>query len=156
MQKLTFLLVLSTLFLSSCAISKKLNYHNQVLTEVANSNAAPQEKLDALLQSYVQLMEEGLGYINPKQGFKLVEQYHEQNEQPINKILGEVQQWQGQMSEVELLTFGLSTLQKPYAKKAIDLFPKFERKYKQIQFVMNLSEKVKSGVTNAIGKKLGK
>lgn len=155
MQKLTFLFILSTLLLSSCAISKKLNYHRQLLTETANSNAAPQEKLDVLLQSYVQLMEEGLGYINPKQGFKLVEQYHEQNEQPINKIIGEVQQWQSEMSDVELLTFGLSTLRKPYAKKAIDLFPKFERKYKQIQFVMNLSEKVKSGLTKAAGKRLG-
>ncbi|MFK7936461.1 MAG: hypothetical protein AB8G22_23300 [Saprospiraceae bacterium] len=155
MYRAIFFLLLSSVLLSSCALNKKLNYHNDLLSNAANSNAPVQEKLDILLQSYVQMMDEGLSNINPQRGYKLVKLYHDQNAQPIEKIIGEVQQWQSKMSDMEVLAFGLNTLRKPYTKKAIDLFPKFERKYKQAQFVLGLSDKIKGGLTKVIGDKLG-
>lgn len=155
MQKLSFTLLITALLFTSCAFNKKLSFHKDFLSKLATSNASPQKKLDGLLENYVVMMEQGLGFVNPAQGVKFVQKYHEQNEQALDSILGDVQQWQMKMSDMEMMSYGMGLLGKPYTKKAIDLFPKFERKYKQVAFVMKLSDKVKNGVVNIGKKRLG-
>ncbi len=152
---LLFLAVLPLLF-SSCAakLNRQLNWHQSELARAANGNMPASEKLDILMNSFVNMADETLKPINPKKGIKYVKRYSEMNQQHIDKIMDDVQKWQGNMNQLETISTTMSLVQKPYAKKLIELYPKFRRKYNQYKFAMNLTNSITGGLGNVGGKLL--
>ena len=142
----------------ACGIARQtaqLKYHQNLLAWTVDASIHPEQKLDTLATSFVQMMDQGLRILNPKKGLAYVTEYGQQNEESIDAILQQVGTWQKDMKTVEKITYGLRLIQKPYAKEFIDLIGKFERKYKQVKFISNLSKKVKTGLVNAGMKELG-
>ncbi len=159
MQKFFFLIALSGLLLSqsSCASwqqNKWLSSHHQNLQRLANSNLTPEQKLDGMVEDYVQFMQQDLKFIDPAKGIKFVKKYHDQNEAAMDKILRESETWQGKLNTVDKIGLGVRVAQKPYVKSLVDLAPKFKRKYKQYAFALKLATKVGGGLTRFIGKEI--
>lgn len=160
MQKIALFICLAGLLLaeSGCATWKQNGWladHNKTLKRLAESNIPPEQKLDGLVQDYVQFMNEDLKFLNPVKGVKFVQKYHDQNEKYIEKILNDTQKWQGNLNTVEKVELGLRVTKKPYIKEVVDLVPKFKKKYKQYAFIVNLTSKVVGGLTGILGKTLG-
>ncbi len=154
-KSLLFLLsfvIVSTSFQSCGKYAKQLAWHESELARAANSNMPANEKLDILMNSFVTMTEESLKPINPKKGIKYIQKYNTANKQNIDKILNDVNAWNQSMGEIETLAAGVSLIRKPYAKKAIDLIPKFRRKYKQYKIAMNLANSVTGGLKGFGGK----
>lgn len=143
---------------TGCAAWKQNRWladHRQNLQRLADSKSPPEQKLDGLIQDYVQFMKEDLKFANPVKGVKYVQKYHDQNEAAMDKILRESEQWQGKLNLTEKISLGVRGVQKPYLKDLIDLAPKFKRKYKQYAFAVKLASKVTGGLTKIAGKELG-
>lgn len=160
MQKIALFICLAGLLLteSGCAAWKQngwLANHNKTLKRLAESNIPPEQKLDGLVQDYVQFMNEDLKFLNPVKGVKFVQKYHDQNQRYIDQILNDTQKWQGNLNTVEKVELGLRVTKKPYIKEVVDLVPKFKKKYKQYAFIVNLTSKVVGGLTGILGKTLG-
>jgi hypothetical protein len=160
MQKLAFLFFIAGLALTQtgCATWKQnrwLAEHNKTLKRLAESNIPAEQKLDGLVQDYVQFMDEGLNFVNPANSAQFVKQYHDQNERYIDRILADAQKWQGKLNTAEKVEAGLRTAQKPFVKKFIDLAPKFKKKYNQYEFIVKMTGKVAGGLTGLAGKTLG-
>lgn len=147
------------IFTSSCAslnANKRLNAHSSLLNNIATSNASAEKKLDVLAGSFVQLMHQGMGFMNPKKGVKFVENYGSQNKQSIDTIIKDLDKWQEKMSPIEQLAFGARMIQKPYIKEFFNLVPKFKRKYQQVAFVNDMTKKMTGNLTKLGGGKLEK
>ena len=160
MQKITLLLSLSAALLtqSGCAVWKQngwLRTHNQRLKTLSEGNLSGEQKLDGLVEDYVQFMNESLNFVNPANSARYVKKYHEQNERYIDRILGDSQKWQSKLNTLEKVEVGVRTAKKPYIKDLVDLTPKFKKKYKQYSFIVNLTSKVVGGLTGILGKTLG-
>lgn len=160
MQKIALALSLAALLFASsgCASWKQnrwLANHNKTLKRLAESNLPAEQKLDGLMQDYVQFMDEDLKFLNPVNGVKYVQKYHDQNERYIDKILNDTQKWQGNLNAVEKVELGVRVAKKPYVGDVVDLVPKFKKKYKQYAFIIKLTGKVVGGLTGFLGKGLG-
>lgn len=123
--------------------TRQLNAHQQRLATAATSNQSPEKKLDILMESLVDMMDESLSIVNPIKGAKYVERYGDANLKSINTILAQGEKWRNNMNTLQSISFGANMLQKPYSKKAIDLIPKFEKKYRQVKFVAGVTGKVR-------------
>ncbi len=144
----------AVLLLSGCGAKRQASQllnHKNLLNAIATGNAGPEEKLDALVGSFTGMMHEGLRIANPKKGVNYVTQFGNDNTQAIEKILGEVGDWQKGLSGIEKATLALRMAQKPYAKEVFELIPKFQRKYKQISFVGKMTKKLKSRLMGSVG-----
>ncbi|MDX2133192.1 MAG: hypothetical protein SFV52_00295 [Saprospiraceae bacterium] len=122
--------------LTACSnYSKLLSNERAELSRVAQSKLPPQQKLDALLGSAVRVMDAALQPIDPTKGGKLVEQYYRENEASMEAIARSVG---GDFKKMNLLdqgAFAVEMLQSPNAKKFVDLYPRFKKKYNQVQAV---------------------
>ncbi len=154
-KSLLFLLsfaIISTSFQSCGRYAKQLAWHESELARAANSNMPADEKLDILMNSFVMMAGESLKPINPKKGIKYIQKYNAANKQNIDKILNDVNAWNQSMGEIETIAAGVNLVRKPYAKEAIDLIPKFRRKYKQYKIAMNLANSITGGLSGFGGK----
>ena len=139
----------ASLLFSSCAAKQAnqlLKHKNELSAMANNKNASPQQKLDVLMTNMVGMMHEGMRIANPKKGVSYVSKFGKENNTSINSIIKEVGAWQKNMTTAEQLAFGAQLLRKPYAKDALELIPKFVRKYKQIAFVGKTFNNLKSTV----------
>ena len=109
-------------------INKLLKVHNSVLSEVANSNMDPQEKMDVLGESFVKLINESLSFVNPKNSIKHFDQYAKVDKNEINLIMKSVEDWQEGMSSADQLFLIANLATKSYSKDLINLLPKLEKK----------------------------
>ncbi|MFN0216191.1 MAG: hypothetical protein ACKVT2_18180 [Saprospiraceae bacterium] len=142
---------------SNCASIKQnrwLSAHQKELSRLANSNLSAEDKLDGLVQDYVNFMREDLKFVDPVKGIKYVQKYHGQNRASIEKILRESEKWQGNLGTMDKIALGVRTVQKPYIRDLIDLGPKFKRKYKQYKLALELGAKITGGLTKFAGKEL--
>ncbi len=145
MNKPALLLSLSIIFLTSCVAwqqRKLLNTHQKQLKSAAMTDISAEEKLDVLASSLVQMMDEGLRFVNIKKGVKYVQCYEKENSTSIEKIFSDIEAWQKGLTTVERVTLGVRLLNKPYTKDLLGLVPKFKRKYEQIKFAARLSAKL--------------
>ena len=113
--------------------SRFLAQERGMLNRVSRSNLKSEQKLDSLLASSIRLMETALKPIDPTKGGKLVAQYFSQNQSAMESI---ATQLNGEFSKMNLLDQGLFTanvVRKPYARQFTDLYPKFKKKYQQVQ-----------------------
>lgn len=142
---------------SNCASFKQnrwLSAHQKELNRLANSKLPVEQKLDGLVQDYVQFMTEDLKFVNPVKGVKYVKKYHDQNRASMEKILRESEKWQGSLSTMDKIGLGVRTVQKPYIGSLIDMGPKFKRKYKQYAFAVEMGSKISGALTKLVGKEL--
>ena len=149
---------MSCLFLAACAGTKQTKWlasHHDALTAAAGSDLPAEKKLDILAENYVVMMDEALRFANPKKGVKYVQAYAKQNQVPIELILRDVQTWQQDMSDKELVAFGVKTALKPYFRQAVDLIPRFKRKYDQYALVARLTGGLKDRLIDVILDKVG-
>ena len=147
-----------SLLFSACAGTKQTQWlasHHDALTAAANSNLSADKKLDILAENYVQMMDEALKFANPKKGVKYVQAYAKQNQVPIQQILQDVETWQKDMTDKELVAFGVKTALKPYFRQAVDLIPRFKRKYDQYALVAKLTGGLKDRLIDVILNKVG-
>ncbi len=133
MKYLSTLFIISTILsLQSCGaarVNKLMRAHNSILSEAANSTTmTPQKKMDILGASFVQVINESLGYVNPKNSIKHFDQFAKVNKKEINMIMASVEEWQGEMGEVEQILLIANIATKSYAKDMVTLLPKLERK----------------------------
>ncbi len=155
MKNYALILLLAILGLSSCNSSKMLSRHSNLLSQTAVGSLPPEDKLDVLATSFVEMMHDGLRFGNPKKGLAFVKSYGTQNKPHFDAIFKDVDAWIGQLNTIEAIALGLRMLNKPYIGKLIDLIPKFERKYQQVSLLMDMTKKLKGGLINAGAKKLG-
>ncbi|MBL7803815.1 MAG: hypothetical protein JNL02_08790 [Saprospiraceae bacterium] len=157
-MKRFFLLLALPLLLHSCASwqqNKWLAAHRANLTRIANSSMSPEQKMDGLIEDYLQFIREDLKFVDPRKGIKYVQKYHDQNEAAMNKILGEAERWQSNLDMVGKASLAVRIAQKPYLDDLMDLGPKFKRKYNQYAFVAKMSAKIGGGLGKLAGKALG-
>ena len=146
-------------FLSGCAASKRLsqlNFHADTLSKAAMGDSSAPQKVDALGNSFVKMMSEALSIKNPKKGVDYVKKYADQNESSLNTIFKSLETSQKDMNPIDRINYAAGLLKKPYAKDLVRLVPKFERKFKQVEFIGRLAGKMKGGIGGAIFKGIGK
>ncbi len=133
MKKYSFIVfaLYALLSLSSCTASKMaklMNGHQTVLQEAISANLSPADKLDVVGNSFATALEEALSYSSIKKSVKHIDQYSDKNEKELNTLINGLDGWIEGMSTPEKLMLLGNLTSKPYAKKIIDLVPKFERK----------------------------
>lgn len=154
----TIILTLGIFLLSSCATSKHgkwLGEHSSMLNAALSGQQTSEQKLDILAQSFTTLMHQSLNHIDPRKAVGYVKSYSTENQASIDHLLVDINKAYSGMDVMETIAFGLSLSQKPYFKDFIDLFPRFVNKFNQLNSVINLSNKIKSGVMGKVGDKLG-
>lgn len=129
-----FFFVSLALFVAACAnYSKFLGTERGMLARVSRSSLKSEQKLDSLLASSIRLMNTALQPVNPAKGGKLVAQYYDQNNAAMEAI---IMQTNSEFTKMNLLDQGIFTanfIRKPYARQFADLYPKFKKKYNQMQ-----------------------
>lgn len=152
-------LLAGVILLSSCGATRQANQlleHQQILAKMAGDTTfTPEEKFDVLMGSMTSMMHEGMRIANPKKGVNYVTKFGAQNAKSIDVILNEFTGWQKKMAPAERIAFSATMLQKPYAREALDLIPKFVRKYQQVTFVTRTTKRIKSGIIGFGRSKLG-
>lgn len=141
----TYLLCL-VIFCSSCATLQKgsrLSQHKKNLNAAAKMIEDPNQQVDILMTSLTQMMNESLDFLDPQQGLKFVNKYKDQNEKSIQSILSNLETWMGAMDPAEKVATILGLVKEENVKEFIALVPKFEKKYKQIQFFSKISNRIK-------------
>lgn len=131
---------------SSCATLQKgsrLSDHKKQLNAAAKMVEDPNQQIDILLSSLTKMMSESLDFLDPTKGVAFVKKYKSQNEKSIQKILGNTETWMANMSGPEKMTAVLTLIKDDKVKEFIALVPKFEKKYKQIQFFSKISNRMK-------------
>lgn len=157
----TVLISIGLLFLflcSSCGASRqsaRLEAHKSKLALLAESDSAPEEKLDIMMEDFTNMMHESLDILNPKKGVAYVKAYGEQNDKAIRSIMDQASVIPEQKGTLEMIEFALGMTNKPYMKDFMDLLPRFQRRYNQISFILGLTGKVKDGLKNLGLKALG-
>jgi hypothetical protein len=159
MRKHFFVLLLGTALLSlqSCASLQQnhwLSQHKSNLQALADSNLAPEQKLDGLLNDYVLFLNQDLKFADPRKGIKFVKKYHDQNLAAIENVLSGSEVWKEKMDLKDKLAFGVRIVQKPYLKDLIRLGPKFKRKYKEYEFAVKMATRISGGITKLAGKNI--
>lgn len=143
------LIIFALLTAVSCTnYAKLLSAEKSELARVAKSNLPPQQKLDALLGSAARVMDAALQPIDPTKGGKLIDQYYRENEASMEAIARAVGRDFEKMNLLDQGVFVVEALKSPNAKKFVDLYPKFKKKYKQVAAVAKF--------TGFFGRSLGK
>jgi len=152
------LILLSAFLLSSCGASRqaaRLDAHKSKLALLAESDKSPEEKLDIMMSDFTNMMHESLDILNPKKGVAFVKAYGKQNDKAIRSIMDQVSVIPEKKGTLEMIEFALSLGNKPYMKDFMELIPRFQRRYNQIDFILGLTGKVKDGLKNLGLKALG-
>jgi hypothetical protein len=129
------LLLLLTALCSGCASSARfLSAERAMLTRVAQSPVAkPEQKLDSLFASAIRVMDVALKPVNPVKGGKIVAAYFDQNEASMESIFKNVGGNFDKMNLLEQGSFVVSMLRSPRAREFATLYPRFQKKYKQVK-----------------------
>ncbi len=145
-----FALLLSAVLFSNCATSARLlSAERAMLTRISQSPAAkPEQKLDSLFGSAIRVMNAALKPINPVKGGKIVAAYYNQNEAAMESIVKSVGGNFDKMNLLEQGSFVFNMLRSPRAREFATLYPRFQKKYKQV--------KTASKFVGFFGRSLGK
>jgi hypothetical protein len=140
------------LVFTNCASMKQKNWlteYQTELTRVANDETMkPEAKMDVIMNTYASVMERGLKFLDPRDGFKFIQTFQSQNQSNIDVITKQSSDWISGMKTTEGVTFGLRVTQKSYLPRYIDLVPKLYRKYEQYKAVHSLTKSILGGFGN--------
>lgn len=151
-----FLYSMAVFSLAGCASFKQkkwLEAHHSQLEQAAANRQSAEEKMEILLTNYVDLMNEGLCFVNPVKGAKFIGKYERQNRAAIDKIVAESIKSMSELTDLQKITLGARLLTKPWFRDFVELAPKFKRKYEQYKFVAEMTGKVAGGF-GKVGSKL--
>jgi hypothetical protein len=147
-----FALISILLVFTNCASMKQKNWlaeYQTELTRVANDETMkPEAKMDVIMNTYASVMERGLKFLDPRDGFKFIQAFQSQNQSNIDVITKQSSDWISGMKTTEGVTFGLRVTQKSYLPRYIDLVPKMYRKYEQYKAVHSLTKSILGGFGN--------
>ena len=146
-----FLLVI---ICSSCASTKQNKWLEEHKSSLSSQNLADlntDEKVDVLMESYVLMMHQSLDFLNPKKGFAFAEDYNEANKDVIIAILNETNESYGSLSKAQKIGKGIALMGKPYSADFVELFPRFRKKYKLLNKVTDVNERIKEAILERLG-----
>ena len=152
---LLLLLLLTAFAASQCSFTKNLQDHHDRLLAATAADVPLAEKRDVLGTSAVTMMHQAVDRLNPKKGVKYVEAYAKTNGPLIDTLAAQILRGQQNMTSAQRIAFGLSALTRPYAKDAVDLFPRFVKKYQQVQAVSRITGGLKDAIFGKAADKLG-
>ena len=150
-----FLLVFSLAMATACGFTKDLQANHVQLLAATGDDVSLSEKRDVLASNLVGMMHESVDRLNPKKGVKYVKAYAKTNGPLVDTLAAQITRGQEQMSDAQRMAFMLPVLTKPYAKEALTLIPRFIKRYKQFETVINLSSQLKGAVLGKLGTSLG-
>jgi len=133
MHKKNYLLLLLTsiLLFSSCGaakIARLLPPHKTNLAQAANGSMEAEAKMDILGETLVNVLEESMSFTRIRCSVKHVDKFGEQNERSMDKLVKDLGGWLEGQPLADKLLLAARIANKPYAKKLVQLVPKFERK----------------------------
>lgn len=139
------ILCLSISFLaSSCAMIKQKSWlkdHDALLQESLLSEDA-EVMMDGLTSSLVAMMDQSLGFVDPRKGAEYVKKYTNQNKGSIDQIIGNLDANMEGMGPLDKASMAIGMLKKPQIKELVKLAPKFQKKFKQITFMTKVLGKL--------------
>ena len=139
----------------SCGFTKDLERHRADLLAAVGPDVPLAEKRDALGYSAVGMMHEAVDRLNPKRGVKYVEAYAKTNGALLDTLVAQITRAQDSMSQREQIAFALSAASRPYAREAVDLIPRFVRKYRQVRAVSRITGGLKDVLLGKAAERLG-
>jgi len=108
-----------------------LKNHNRLLQEAVLSDDAD-GMMDDLTTSLVGMMEQSLGFVDPRKGAEYVKKYTNQNKGSIDQIITNLDANMQSMGPLDKASMVIGLLKKPQIKELVDLAPKFQKKFKQV------------------------
>ncbi len=130
-------LVISALF-SSCASTKQLKVHREVISDLAQGDYSSKQKMDGLGKELVIVLDESLSRPTVVGTYKHVNKFTQQNEKDLQLIYNDIDDWQHNLSDPQKILVGAELATKSYTRRFIALLPKFKKKvknkYKQMVF----------------------
>jgi len=108
-----------------------LKNHNRLLQEAVLSDDAD-GMMDDLTTSLVGMMEQSLGFVDPRKGAEYVKKYTNQNKGSIDQIITNLDANMQSMGPLDKASMIIGLLKKPQIKELVDLAPKFQKKFKQV------------------------
>lgn len=129
-----FFIVYST---TGCALLKQKSWLKEHQSHLEDTVASedPELMLEGLASSLVGVMDQGLTFVNPKEGAEYIKKYSDRNKGSIDQIIGEVENWMQGMDPLEKAAVALGMFRKPVFRDLVQLAPKFKKKYKQLSFI---------------------
>lgn len=149
------LLTLAAALASSCSFTKDLEDHRAALLAATADDVSLTDKRDALGTSAVSMMTEAVKKLNPKRGARYVEAYAKTNGALVDTLVAQIQRGTAELDRGERVAFLLSAASRPYARDAVDLIPRFVRKYKQVRAVSRITGGLKDAILGGAAEKLG-
>lgn len=142
------------ILLAACASTKQntwLNEHNASLSKIKLSGLSADEKLDIIMESYVSMMHQSLDFLNPKKGVAFAEKYNDQHKDLIISVLEEVNEDYNSLSKAQKISKGIGMMGKSYSKDFVELFPRFQKKYKFLNSITDVNKRIKEAVLEKLG-----
>jgi len=125
--------------------------HDETLSKAKLNGISSDDKLDILMTSYALMMHQSLDFLNPKKGIAFAEHYIEQHKGLIIDILEDVNSNYSTLSKSQKIAKGIGLMGKPYAKDFVDLFPRFQKKYKFLNSITDVNRRIKEAVLEKLG-----
>ena len=148
-------LVLAGWLATGCSFTKDIQAHRERLLAATAPDVSASAKRDALGESAVAMMHQALDRLNPKRGAQYVRAYAKTNGPLIDTLAAQIGRAQAGMTDAQRVGFALSAAREPYAREALELVPRFVRKYEQISAVTDISRRLKEAVLGKLGEGLG-
>lgn len=153
-MKSTLYFSLIILLLTGCAATKQntwLKEHKTSLSKIKLPGLSADEKLDILMESYVGMMHQSLDFLNPKKGVAFAEKYNEEHKDLIISVLEDVNEDYSSLSKAQKISKGLSMMGKSYSKDFVELFPRFQKKYRFLNSITDVNKRIKEAVLEKLG-----
>ena len=153
-MKCAVYIILSLSLLTACATSKEKSWlgdHSNALAKAKLTTTSSEKKLDILMTSYAEMMHQSLDFLNPKKGIAFAEKYNAQHKDLIIDILEGVNADFNSMSKSQKIARGLGLVGKPYASDFVELFPRFQKKYKFLNSITDVNQRIKEAVLEKLG-----
>ncbi len=154
-MRILLLLSLFVLAQAACSFTKDLERHHVELLAAVGPDVPLAEKRDALGYSTVGMMHQAVDKLNPKKGVRYVEAYSKANGELLDTLTAQILRGQQEMTRGQQVAFGLSAVTRPYAKDAIDLIPRFAKKYRQVRAVSRITGNLKDVILGKAVEALG-
>lgn len=137
-------IILIVVTATSCASIKQkswLKNHDALLQESLISDD-PDVLLNGLSESLVGMMDQSLGFVDPRKGVEYIKKYTGENKQSVDLIIDKLGVEMEEMNPLSKASFVIGLLKKDQIRNLIELAPKFQRKYKQISFMTKVMGKL--------------
>ena len=149
--RVTTLLLSAALLLSACSATKQIADHREALTAALGPEVSVETKRDVLAGQLVAMMHQAVDRLDPRRGQKFVRRYIAENDDVLGELYGEIEAEQAGWTDAQRVLFAAQVFRKPYAKDALALAPRFVKRYRQIQGVVSLTDKLKGAALGRLG-----